>query len=132
MDFAVGGAASLFPRLDLRDRLFHQVGHGDAQFLIGNGDLLGLQILLHLAEDVVIAGFLEVGHHDILGVGVGFRAAQSELRRGPCAEQLVPPRIGLEAKLFVVSELLLEAFFTLVERRHAAPRVSIERVDFPT
>ena len=42
--------------------------------LIGLRDALGVEILAHLAEHVVVAGFLEVGHHDLFGVGVGVGA----------------------------------------------------------
>jgi hypothetical protein len=45
-------------------------------------------------------------------------AAQSELLRGPGTEQLVAARVRLEARLLVDRKLLLETFFTLVERRH--------------
>ena len=106
------------PGLDLLDRLAHQLDHHAADLLIGCGDALGVEILAHLAEDVVVAGFLEVGHHDFLGIGVRVGALEAELLGGPKPEQLVAPGRRLELQLLVMRELLLETFLTLVERGH--------------
>ena len=94
--------------------------HGLADVLVGLRDALGVEILAHLAEHVVVAGLLEVGHHDLLRVGVGGGAGHAHFFRRPQAEQLVAPGIRLEAQLLIMRELLLEAFLALVERRHVA------------
>src|SRR5581483_2136165 len=57
-----GAAARLFSRLDVGDRLFHQLGHGPADLVIGLGDALGVEILANLARDIVSAG-CNVAHH---------------------------------------------------------------------
>ena len=108
--------------LDLLDRPAHQLDHDGADLVIGRGDAVGVEILADLAEDVVVAGLLEVGHHDLFGVGLGIGALAPELLGGPKPEQLVAPGRRLEFQLLVVRELLLETFFTLVERGHDLPR----------
>ena len=70
-------------------------------------------------EHVMIAGFLEVRHDDFLGVSVRRVAREAELLGGPQAEQLVAARVRLEEQFFIMGELLLEAFLTLVEGAHA-------------
>src|SRR6185437_13422388 len=113
--------ASLTALLDLGDCRRQQFGHFRADLLFG--DALGLQIRGQLARDVVIAHFLEVGHHDLLGIGLRVRAAFAENSGGPQPEHLVAAGYRLEPELFVVRELLLEALFALVESCcHAAPR----------
>ncbi len=92
--------------------------------VIGLRDALGVEVAANLAEDVIVAGFLEIGDDDLLGVGVGLRARHPELRRRPQAEQLVAARVRLEAQLFVMGELLLETFLAFVERGHACLAVS--------
>jgi hypothetical protein len=42
-----------------------------------------------LAEDVVVAGLLQIRQHDLLGVGVGLGAGEPELLRRPQAEELI-------------------------------------------
>jgi hypothetical protein len=112
-------AASL-SGLDRGDRLFHQLGHGAADLVVGRLHALGVEILAQLAEHVVVAAFLEIGHHDRLGVGLRFGAGEPELVGGPQAEQLVAAGIGLEPQFLVVGELLLETFLALVERGHSS------------
>src|SRR6187401_3240187 len=89
--------------------------------MVGLRDALGVEILPYFAEHVVVARLLEVGHHDLLRVGVGVRSRQSHLSGGPHAEQPVAPGIRLEAQLFIEGEFFLEAFFALVERCHVVP-----------
>ena len=50
----------------------------------------------HLAEHVVVAGFLDVGYHHFLGVGFGVGAGLAELFGRPQAEQPVAPGGRLE------------------------------------
>src|SRR4029079_9941044 len=118
----VGAARGLLRAcLDLLDGLSHQIDHRFADVLVGLRDALDVEILPYFPEHVIVAGLLEVGHHNLLRVGVGGRSGQPHLLRGPQAEQLVAPGIRLEAELFIVREFFLEAFFTLVERRHVVP-----------
>src|SRR5262244_2547102 len=49
-------------RLDLLDRLRHQLVHGAANLVIGFVHALGVEIPADLAEDVVIARLLEIRH----------------------------------------------------------------------
>ena len=65
-----GLAGALAARLDLGDRLLHQLDHRAANLLVGLRHALGVEILANLLEHVVVAGLLEVGHDDFLGVGV--------------------------------------------------------------
>src|SRR5262245_43133654 len=112
-------SAALF---DLLDGLREQFGHLRADLLLS--DAFGLEVFCHLAQDVVVAGFLEVGQHDFLGIGLGVCAAFAENARRPEPKHLVAASHRLEAKLLVVCKLLFEAFFTLVECRHADPRTA--------
>src|SRR5262245_36496744 len=112
-------SAALF---DLLDRLREQFGHLRADLLLSNA--FGLEILCHLAQDVVVAGLLEVGQHDFLGIGLGVRTAFAENARRPEPKHLVAASHRLEAKLLVMRKLLFEAFLALVECRHAAPRTA--------
>src|SRR3954447_25016861 len=116
--------ASLFAGLDFQDRLRQKFIHRLANLLIGFLDALGIQILTDLAKDVVLARLFEVGHHDLLGIGVGFRAGESEFGCRPQAEQPVTPRVRLELEFFVDGKLLLETFLAFVERGHACLAVS--------
>src|SRR5262245_10828175 len=112
-------SAALF---DLLDRLREQFGHLRADLLLS--DAFGLEILCYFAQDVIVAGLLEVGQHDFLGIGLGVRAAFAENARCPEPEHLVAASHRLEAKLLVMRKLLFEAFLALVECRHAAPRAA--------
>ena len=80
--------------------------------------LLGGEIAHHLADHVGVAGFLEFGCDDFLGIGVGGVAGQAELLGRPQSEQPVAARFGLELLLLVEGEFLLEAFLALVECGH--------------
>ena len=55
-------------------------------------DAGGVEIGADLAEHVLVAGLLEIGRDDRLGVGVGAVAGLAELLRRPQAEQLVAAR----------------------------------------
>src|SRR5262245_56732442 len=114
-----GGTGVLPALLDLSDRFVEQFGHPGANLLLGNA--FWLQILGHLAQDIVVAGFLEVGEHNLLCIGFGVTAAFAQDSRRPQAKHLVPAGHSLEFELLVMRELLFEAFFALVEcRGHAA------------
>ena len=52
-------------------------------------DAGGVEILADLAKHVLVAGFLDVGDNDFLGVGIGIGAGLAELFGGPQAERLV-------------------------------------------
>src|SRR5262245_2558958 len=106
-------------RLDLLDRLRHQLVHGAANLVIRVLDALGVEILANLAEHVIVARLLEIRHDDRLGIGLGLGAGEPELLRRPQAEELVATGVCLESQLLVDDELLLEALLALVERSHA-------------
>src|SRR5512139_4310394 len=69
-------AATSTALFDLRDRLTEQFSHLRADLLLG--DAFGLQIFCNFTENVVIAGFLEIGEHDLLGVSFRLRPFFSE------------------------------------------------------
>ena len=71
-------------------------------------------------QNVIIAGVLEIGEYDFLGVGFSVGAGLAEFFGSPQAQQLVAAGYCLELKLLVMRELLFEAFFALVECGHAA------------
>ena len=110
--------AGLFSLLDLLHRFGHEVGHGPADLVIGLVDAGSVEILADLAENVLVAGFLEIGLDDLLGVGVRVRPGFPHEPGRPQAEQLVAARLGLEAKLGVMGEFLLKFVFAVVEGRH--------------
>ena len=60
-------------------------------FLVGV-DPGGGEVAEHLADDVMVAGFLEIGADHILGVAFGFRLVEAHLPRRPFAEQPVAAR----------------------------------------
>ena len=69
----------------------------------------------------MVAGFLEIGHHDFLGIGIGIGAGLAELFGRPEAEQLVAPRGRLEPQFLVEGEFALEAFFAVLHAAHGIP-----------
>src|SRR5665647_419702 len=119
---AAKSAATSAALLDLLDRLIEQFTHLGADLALVDG--FALQILCNFTQNVVIAGLLEVGEHDLLGVSLGIGAAFAELAGGPEPQQLVAASHRLESQLLVMRELLLEAFLALVECGHAALAVN--------
>lgn len=109
---------NLGSRLDLGHRHGQQLVHLGADIALGGGLALGREVLQNLVQDVVVAGFLEIGGHHLLGIGVGGIARDAELLGSPQAEQLVPAGFRLELQLLVEGELLLETFLALVELVH--------------
>src|SRR3972149_2971055 len=87
-------SAALF---DLLDRLIEQFAHLGADLLLVDGFVL--QILCNFTQNVVIAGFLEVGEHDLLGISLGVGAAFTEHFGGPEPQQLVATSHRLESQL---------------------------------
>ena len=82
-------------------------------------DALLRQVAAHLADHVVVARFLEIGHDHLLGIGLGIVARNPHLLRRPQAEKLVAPGDDLELKLLIVLELRLGGFLAVVKRVHA-------------
>jgi hypothetical protein len=70
------------------------------------------------AHHILVAGFLEIGPHHILGIGFGLGPGLAEDRRGPQAQQPVAPRHRLEIQLCIMGELGLIGAFALVESGH--------------
>src|SRR5215203_2923071 len=100
--------------------------HLAANVLIRHLDALAVEIPADFAENVFLAGLLEIGQHDFLSVSLGFRSAQTLPFCCPFAEHFIAAGSGLESQVLVMRELLLETFFTLVERRHAVSSPRIE------
>ena len=105
----------LRPALDLQYRLRHQLVHLGANRRFGDRDALGGEVADHLADDVGVAGFLEIGGDHFLGIGGGGVALEAELRGDPQAEQLVAAGLRLEFLLLVERVFLLKTVFALVE-----------------
>src|ERR1700720_2939691 len=85
--------------------------------MLGLNDALRFEILADLGDHRAIAALLEFGQDDGACIVLSFGAAQAELSRRPETKHLVAARSGLEPEFLVVRELLLEAFFALVECR---------------
>ena len=66
----------------------------------------------------LLAGLLEIGGDDFLGIGIGIRAGLPEKPGRPQAEELVPAGFRLEPELFVMRELVLECVLAVVESGH--------------
>ena len=63
--------------------LRHQLIHGAANIQVGDGHLLGIEVLTDLPKNVVIAGFRKIRHHDFLSVSLRLCAGKAELLRRP-------------------------------------------------
>jgi hypothetical protein len=94
--------------------------------MIGFLHALVVEVLPDLSEYVVVPGLLEIGHDDVLGIGVGLGAGQAELLRRPPAEELVAAGVRLESELLVMGEPLLETFLALVESRHISLSIQMK------
>ncbi|CDX49753.1 hypothetical protein MPL3365_100204 [Mesorhizobium plurifarium] len=110
--------------LDLLDRLRHQLVHGAADLMVGLVDAGGIEILADLAENIVVARFLDIGDHNFLGIGLGIGAGFAEFLGGPQAKRLVAARRGLEAKFLVEGEFALEALFAVFHAAHDVPPIN--------
>ena len=67
----------------------HQLVHGAADLMIRLVDTLGVEILANLAEHVIVAGLLEIGRHDRLGIGSASAPGETQLLGRPEAQELV-------------------------------------------
>ena len=79
------------------------------------------EVAEHLADHVMVAGFLEVGADHVLGIGFRLGLGQAHLPRGPFAEQPVAARGDAELHFLVMRELGLEGALAVVELGHAFP-----------
>ncbi len=95
--------------------------------MIGKIDAFRLEIAFQLPEDVIIAGFLEVGFDDLLGIGLRGIATQPQLFRRPKSKQLVTAGIRLLFQLFVIRELVLKTFFAIVECAHGTGQLLLNK-----
>lgn len=91
--------------LDLLDCLRHQIVHGAANLMIRLGDSSFVEILADLAENVVVAGFLDIGEDDLAGIGFGVGPGLAELFGGPQAERLVAARRNKALGLWAAEKL---------------------------
>jgi hypothetical protein len=80
-----------------------------------------------LLHDVGIARLLEVGHHHVLGIGLGIGAGLAHQAGGPEAQQLVAARVDLELQLLVMLVLGFEGFLAIVEGGHRPLRLGLSR-----
>ncbi len=84
----------LLAGLDLRHGGIHQVVHRAPDLVIGLVDAAGGEVRLDLAEDIVVARFLEIRQDDGLGIGLGIGAALPSFSppttRAACCGALLP------------------------------------------
>ena len=69
----------------------------------------------------MVAGFLEVGTDDVLGIGFALGFAQTHLPRGPFAKQPVAARGDAEQHFLVASIFGFEGAFAVVKLGHGIP-----------
>jgi pimeloyl-ACP methyl ester carboxylesterase len=113
----IGRLDDLAPRLDLL------VAKRFDDLLLVAFDAGGGEVAEHLADHVMVAGFLEVGAHDVLGVAFGLRIGQAHLPRRPFAEQAIAPRRDPEFHFLVMRELGLERALAILELAHMLPLI---------
>src|SRR6202789_489954 len=94
---------------------FEQLFHLGADDAVGAGELGGVEIGAQLAEDVLAAGFLEVGLDDRHRVFLGLVGAEAQFLRRPQAQKLVAARHDLEAQLLVMGPFALETPLAILE-----------------
>ena len=85
----------------------------------GTLDPGSVEVLANLAENVLVALFLEVGLDDRPDVVLQRRARDSELGGRPLGEQLVAAGLGAELKVLIEREFLLERLLAIIERGHS-------------
>src|SRR6266511_3474724 len=97
-----GGTArySPSPRLELVASFGKKFVHLLAQILPRQGDTMALEIAEKFAEHVFIAGLVQIGTDDLLGISLCFSAADVHQFCRPKPEQLVAPS-GHTEVLFV-------------------------------
>jgi hypothetical protein len=108
---------------DLADRLAQQVRHLAPDLVVGLADALGIEIAPDLAEDVLLAGFDQIGLDHLARIGLRGVAGDPHLFRRPQAKQPVPPRGRLELKLLVMGEFPLETLLAILKTCHLASRL---------
>lgn len=104
----------LFAGLQLGGCDRDQLAHLGPNRLFRDCHVPGGEIGHDLVQDA-IAGLLEFGRDDLLGIGRGVFAGNPELIGRPQSEQPVAAGLRPEFLLLVEGKLLLKAFFALVE-----------------
>ena len=79
--------------------------------------MIGVVIML------LVAGLLEVGLHDSLGIVI--RAFEAHQPSGPKTDQLVAAGFGAELHVGVMREFVFEGVFAIVEGGHFAQQSSV-------
>src|SRR4051812_47303997 len=79
------------------------------------------QVAEQFADDVLVAGFLEIGADDVLGVAFRLGLGEAHQPRRPVAEQPVAPRDDAELHFLVAGIASLERALAIVESGHGAP-----------
>ena len=91
----------LFARLHLGRCHRSELVHLGANRLLCDGNAFGRKVAQNLAQDVTVAGFLEIRCDHLLGIGRGRIARDAELLGGPQAEHPVAAGLSLEFLLLV-------------------------------
>src|SRR3990172_833272 len=123
---SIKAASALALGFDLAHGLAHQVAHHAVDLMVGLIDALGIEIGADLAEDVFLAGFLQIGLHDVLGVALRGIPRKLEFLCGPEAEELVAAGRRPELELLVMGEFPLEPLLALLKIGHVPhpPKIS--------
>src|SRR5262249_22842318 len=95
-----------------------EVSHGLAQLDLCDGHALIVEVLLHLAEHVLVALLNQVRLAHGLDVFVHLRPGEAQLLSRPLRQQPVAARLSAELELLVQGEFLLEGSFPLIEAGH--------------
>ena len=74
-----------------------------------------VKVAADFAENIIIAGFLEIGHDDGFRIDLGFRAGFADLARHPEAERLVALGRRLEGELLVMRVFFFGGILALIE-----------------
>src|SRR5690625_8024946 len=84
-----------------------------AQAMLGEIDILLLEIAQDLANYIIDAGLAEVGGDDIPGIGLGLLRLHAHELRSPETQELVAPHFYPELQLLIMLELFFESLLAI-------------------
>ena len=98
------------------DRFGEKLKHALADLLFRLGNARDVKIRLELADDLFVAGTLEVSGHHFRGIGFGIGLA--EQAGSPETKQSVATRLSFELQFFVQRKLRFKGFFAILHSGH--------------
>src|SRR5262245_40233692 len=114
------GGPTLGLRLDRSHGCRKEVGHGLAQLTLRDAHAFIVEVLLHLAEHVLVTLLDQVRFAHGLDIFVHICPREAQLLRRPLRQQAVATRRGAELELLVQGKFLLEGSLPLFEAGHGA------------